>query len=198
LSSIINQDIRPSVLFSTGGRVAPYLLIKLKNNNVKAIEAVENRLNQVVPNQYFKLTMWKNEIRNLYSESMRFRDAMLIGSIITLLIALIGLMGYTQDELNRRQKEIAIRKINGGSMKRIFNLFLKDILKVALPAITIGALAAYFALGYWLQEFTVKTELSLFIFLGCALVALLIIILVMAQHFARVANANPVKALKCD
>ena len=198
LSSIINQDTRPSVLFSTGGRVAPYLLIKLKDNNAKAIEAVENRLNQVVPNKYFKMTMWKNEIRDLYSASMRFRDSMLIGSIITLIISLIGLMGYTQDELNRRQKEIAIRKINGGSMKRIFNLFLKDILKIALPAITIGALGAFFASQYWLQQFSVKIELSLFIFLGCAFAALLIIILVMAQHFARVANANPVKALKCD
>ncbi len=198
LSSIDNPDLRPSILFSNRNRVASNIVIKFKNSDASNIEAANHKLNELVPNRYFQISMWKDEMRELYTESMRFRNAVLIGSIITLLISLIGLMGYTQDELNRRQKEIAIRKINGGSMKRIFNLFLKDILKIALPAITIGTLAAYFALGSWIQEFTVQTELSLFIFIGCALVALFIIILVMAQHFARVANANPVKALKCD
>ena len=198
LNSIANQDARPSVLFSNNNRDSQYILIKLKNSHANTIQIVEEKLNKLIPNQFFQLSMWKDRLRDLYTEPLRFRNAVMIGSIITLLISLIGLMGYTQDELNRRQKEIAIRKVNGGSLRKIFQLFLKDILKIALPAISMGALLAFFASKYWLEQFSEKIELNVLLFIGCSLVALVVIILVMAQHFARVANANPMKALKCN
>lgn len=48
---------------------------------------------------------------------------------------LMGLIGYTADEVRRRSKEIAIRKVNGAEASSILELLSKDILVVALPAV---------------------------------------------------------------
>ena len=49
-----------------------------------------------------------------YAESVRvFRDVTLLVSLTILFIILMGLIGYVNDEIRLRSKEIAIRKVNG-------------------------------------------------------------------------------------
>ena len=69
----------------------------------------------------------------------------MIGGIVTLIIALIGLLGYTSDETNRRGREIAIRKVNGATAWSILKMISKDISYIAIPAIVIGMTVAYYS-----------------------------------------------------
>ncbi len=77
---------------------------------------------------------WNNQ----YASQLNFRNGILVAGIVTMIIALFGLVGYTSDEVNRRRKEIAIRKVNGAKVKDILRIFLKDIMKIALPCIIVG------------------------------------------------------------
>ena len=67
----------------------------------------------------------------------------MISGIVTLIIALIGLLGYTADETNRRGREIAIRKVNGATAVNILRMLSRDISYIALPALAIGVAVAY-------------------------------------------------------
>ena len=83
-------------------------------------------------------------LKNLqYTPQKNFRDGVMTAGIIVLFIALIGLVGYVNDEINRRHKEIAIRKVNGARVRDILNIFQRDIMKTASPAVIVGAVAAY-------------------------------------------------------
>ena len=135
---------------------------------------------------------------NLYRDSRQFLDAVLIGGIITLLISLIGLIGYTNDEINRRRKEIAVRRVNGATFNDVAGLFLVDILRIALPALVLGGGAAFYAAGRWQEQFSEKVPLSILLFLGCALAVLGIILAVVLINIYRAANANPVDCLKSE
>ena len=59
-----------------------------------------------MPDQEPKLTVYSVQMVDLYSSSRKFRDEVMIGGLITLIISLIGLIGYTNDEVNRRRKGI--------------------------------------------------------------------------------------------
>lgn len=61
-----------------------------------------------------------------------------------LLIVVMGLIGYVNDETQRRSKEIAIRKVNGAEASTILRLLSRDILYVAVPSVLIGIVVSYF------------------------------------------------------
>lgn len=67
---------------------------------------------------------------NQYQSTDGFRVGTLVTGITALVIALMGLIGYTTDEVNRRRKEIAIRKVNGATARDIFHMLVTDVLKL--------------------------------------------------------------------
>jgi putative ABC transport system permease protein len=173
-------------------------MIKLHKLDPDGIRHVSKVIQTAIPDKDIVVTPYKTSLTFLYTSSRLFRDSVLIGGIITLIIALIGLIGYTNDEINRRSAEIAIRKINGASAKEILGLFINDILRIALPALVIGELMAALVAEKWMENFAEKTSLSLFIFLGSGIVVLGVILSVVTFASYRTAIQNPVDAIKRD
>ena len=122
----------------------------------------------------------------------------MIGVVITLLISLVGLMGYTGDEINRRRKEIAVRKINGATLGEVLQLFERDILRMALPALVAGCSAAAYVATLWQTGFSEKISLAWYLFALSGLLLLCLIVVVVALHVRRAAAENPVKSIKSE
>ena len=97
------------------------------------------------------------------------------GCIITLIITIIGLIGYAVDEINRRRKEIAIRKVLGGNHSDIQKTILSDIIKIIIPALLIGNILSMLFANQWLQSFDQKQNLSAWIFIASSLAIIVII-----------------------
>jgi len=197
IGSISEPDLRPSAMFYTDA-AAEIIMIKLHKLDPDGIRHVSKVIQTAIPDKDIVVTPYKTSLTFLYTSSRLFRDSVLIGGIITLIIALIGLIGYTNDEINRRSAEIAIRKINGASAKEILGLFINDILRIALPALVIGELMAALVAEKWMENFAEKTSLSLFIFFGSGIVVLGVILSVVTFASYRTAIQNPVDAIKRD
>lgn len=195
IGSISEPDPRPSAIFSANIPLNN-IVIKFPQLNSENIRQVNKVMQTALPNKDIVVTPYKTSMTFLYTSSRLFRNSVLIGGIITLIIVLIGLIGYTNDEINRRSAEIAIRKINGASAKEILRLFMKDILRIAIPALIIGELLAAVAAEKWMENFAQKTSLSIFIFLSCGIAVLAIILSVVSLDSYRTAVQNPVDALK--
>lgn len=197
VGSISEPDTRPSAMFSANLPLKN-IIVKFRHLNSENIRQMNKVLQTALPNKDIVVTPYKTSMTYMYTSSRLFRNSVLIGGIITLIIVLIGLIGYTNDEINRRSSEIAIRKINGATAKEILRLFIKDILRIAIPALVIGELLAVVAAEKWMENFAQKTSLSLFIFLGCGLAVLTIILSVVSLDSYRTAVQNPVDAIKRD
>lgn len=133
-----------------------------------------------------------------YVDVVRFRDAVWLASISILLIALMGLLGYVNDEIRRRSKEIAIRKVNGAEAVEILTLLSKDILWTALPAVVIGGIGAWIIGGKWMEQFSDSSFPENWMFVIVALWVLLLIITCVVIKAWHVANENPVKSIKAE
>ena len=187
----------PSALFYSEDP-SPYVMIKLHELRSENIQKVSDVLIKALPDKDILVTPYKTSMINLYSGSRLFRDSVLIGGIVSLIIALIGLIGYTNDETVRRSKEIAIRKVNGATAENIIYLLSKEIIYIALPAIILGIISSWIVGEKWLQQFSDKVPLSLVLFIASAFAVLIIVVLCVIFRAWSVANENPVISIKSE
>ena len=128
----------------------------------------------------------------------RFRNAVWISSCFILLIVITGLIGYVNGETQRRSKEIAIRKVNGAEASGILKLLIYDILNISVISVLIGTAASYFTGQIWLEQFSERIDMDLLLFIGIALLVLLVIVACVVVKAWHVANENPVKSIKAE
>ena len=198
LGSITNPDTRPSVCFySRKPEYMRYILIRFQT--MDGLEAANKRLKELVTdNPDIHITPYNQMVVKLYTDAHNFRTTVMIGGLVALLIALIGLIGYLSGEIGRRQKEIAIRKVNGAHTADVIRLFIIDIMRVALPATFIGTIGAWYVSHLWQEQFSEKAVLSPLLFIGCALLVLIVIMGVVCIGCRRVTTSNPVNYLKTE
>ena len=170
--------------------------MKMDQLNAENILQVTSLFEKTFPMKDINVKAYKLSMIDVYRDARLFRDAVIIGGIITLLITLIGLIGYVKEETLRRRSEIAIRKINGGTLKDILKLFATNILKITIPALLIGCIIALIATEKWLEGFSDKASLSSYLLILCGLVVTVIVMGTVAFNSYQAANENPVDSLK--
>lgn len=117
---------------------------------------------------------------------------------ITLLIALMGLVGYLGDEMRRRSKEIALRKVNGASTADVLRLLARDVLWIAVPSVVVGAAVSRWGADLLVSNFVERVALRWWLFALCGAVVLLIVCTVQLVRTWRIANANPINMIKTE
>ena len=184
------------VLYFYSLRRSFYILVKFNELKDESLSELQSKVQAMYPNNKVIVKSYVSELANQYASQLNFRNGILVAGIVTMIIALFGLVGYTSDEVNRRRKEIAIRKVNGAKVKDILRIFLKDIMKIALPCIIVGDLGAWLIARQWLMSFSEKITMTPLLFIGVTIILLVIIGLSVVINCYKVANSNPVKYLK--
>lgn len=190
-------DSRASVYFPTRSAKGN-VYVRFTELTPERLSAVQKIIDSINDGEEFYITPFKAQIDAKRDSVRRFGTSVMVVGIAIILIALIGLIGYVADEVNRRAKEIAIRKVNGTSAGKIVRLFCFDVLKVALPSLVVGGVVAMVVGQRWLSQFTDRVSLSPMSMIGC-LVALLILIMgVVVVNTLRVARSNPIDHLRSE
>lgn len=119
-------------------------------------------------------------------------------TIFALLIACLGLCGLISFIIERRTKEIGIRKVLGSSVFEIITLLIKDFVQWILLANVIAWPIAWYVMNMWLQNFAYKTNISLWEFVLAGGIALVIALATIGFQTIKVAMANPVESLRYE
>ena len=199
IGNLQGVDERPSALFygeiGSMSSWMPHILFKVRPD---ALEKVRGALNEALPDKEINIVSYEEEMRAAYADSKKMRNTMALGAVFSLLIALLGLIGFIRDESLRRSKEMAVRKINGATTSDILSVFAKDIMKLSAVMAVIACIAAYFVAHKWLEQFAEKVSLNPLYFIGGALLVLTIVLGVVVLNCLRIARANPVESLKAE
>lgn len=199
IGNLQGVDERPSALFygeiGSMSSWMPHILFKV---SPEALVNVRGALNEALPEKEINIVSYEEEMRAAYADSKKMRNTMAIGAVFSLLIALLGLIGFIRDESLRRSKEMAVRKINGATTSDILSVFAKDIMKLSAVMAVIACIAAYFVARKWLEQFAEKVSLHPLYFIGGALLVLTIVLGVVVLNCLRIARANPVESLKAE
>lgn len=172
-------------------------LTELTPENIKALDSV------IAENYHseweYQLTPYVDRVKDrfVYRDSMR--NNVLLVSLTTLIISLIGLIGYLGNEMARRRKEIAIRKVNGATTSQVLSLLSLNISWVVIPAVVTGVAGAVWGGIKYLEMLETMCEpLAWWIFACGAAVVIAIVYVILIIRTWRTANANPIDMIKIE
>jgi putative ABC transport system permease protein len=193
----LRNEVEPAIIrCSDNGN---YLAIRIQPGSAtKAIASAKvlwEKANNKAP---FEYTFLDVTFDNQYKNEVRFGRMVSLFSIISIVIACLGLLGLVSFTLSRKRKEICIRKVNGARVSEILSMLNRDFIKWVVIAFAAATPVAWYVMHKWLESFTYKTELSWWIFALAGLLALGIALFTVSWQSWRAASKNPVEALRYE
>lgn len=119
-------------------------------------------------------------------------------SVLTVLIACLGLFGLASFVAEMKTKEIGIRKVHGADVNSIISLMLKGFMILIIISIIIASAASYFFAKDWLESFVYRTEIRWISFVSAAALTLVITIITVSLHTLRASGINPAESLRYE
>lgn len=187
----------PIVLIADEG-VAHTFNVRLKEPYTENLKRLNEFMEKTFPKVALHFVSVDNMVKDIYKDVYRFRNSVWITSTFILLIVIMGLIGYVNDETQRRSKEIAIRKVNGAEASHVLCLLMREILYISVSSVLIGTIVSYFVGRVWLDQFAEQIDLNPLLFVGIAASVLLLIVLCVVLKAWHIANENPVKSIKSE
>lgn len=133
-----------------------------------------------------------------YKNDKQFEKVFSTFTLLAILIACLGLLGFVSYNTKQKTKEIGIRKVVGASVRDVLLLLLKEFIKWIIIANLIAWPAAYFLMNYWLKGFAFRIDIGLWVFLFAGIISLLIAVVTISFLAVKASVANPVDCLKYE
>lgn len=175
-----------------------YVRVRPGTNRNEVRVAVEEVLKSF-DGEFIMSPVWSEDLyESKFGEINHLARIIFIGSILSVVLAMMGLLAVHLYKAARRTREIAVRRINGATRGEIFALLSRDMLRW----IAISALAAIPA-AWWLAEKLMmgianRVPLSWYVFVIPVAVQMLMALAVTSGVSIRVSSRNPVESLKSE
>ena len=176
-----------------------YILIKLGPENIKgSIEFIRKTWEKFSPDYPFEYSFVNDDYNNLYRHEEKMGKILATFTVFAIFIACLGLWGLTSFIIERRTKEIGVRKVLGSSVSKIVILLSREFLILVIVANIIAwPLVCYF-IHVWLQNFAYRTHIAYHTFLLVGFLTLVIAFLTISHQTVRASKITPTKALKYE
>jgi len=195
----LRQKTRPLVLMLNGGGngMQFYMFIKLKSKiNGNNMLTLRQTWNKVAGFRSFDPFYLSSFIDEQYLPERRWNDIVRDLSIITILIACLGLFGLVNYSTERRTKEIGIRKVMGASVIDVLKLILKELVFLISISIIIALPLSFYIMKNWLNNFAYKINIGWEIFAVVVLMVLVLTLITVGYQTIKSALANPIESLR--
>lgn len=194
------SKIQPMVVFSLQGRpLYRYLSFRIRPEGIgESMAALQKKWAELLPGSAFEYTFMDETLAKIYASELQMKKAAYTASGVALLIALLGVLGLVSLSLQRREKELGVRKILGASVPSLVGLFLGEFLFVLLVGGVVACPIAWYFLQGWLDNYAYRIELSPMVFASSIAGLGLVTALLIGVQSVRAALANPVISLRSE
>jgi len=192
----LHDEIEPVLL-----RIRPdlynILSLKLSGLNIpETMDFLEDKMAALLPHYPFEYWFLDSQIDSQYLNEQRLGRIFTAFSIITILVACLGLFGLAAFMAEQRTKEIGIRKVHGAPVGHIVWLQVREFAFWVLLSNIIAWPPAYFIMRRWLQNFIYRAQIPIYLFVLSGLLSLTIAIITVSFQAIRAAAVNPIHALR--
>ena len=192
----LHSSIQPVIMYAYHQNFR-FVSVKIDAGNLETqLMALDKKWQELYPGFPLEYYFLDDKIKQLYGFESQLTDAYTSFSIVAIVIAGIGLIGLTTYLLNRKLKEISIRKVFGSSTAQLVVWIYSGYVKVVLIAALVAWGLGYYWMSQWLNGFAYKTKLHSFYFIVPALIMILILLLTTGIQTLKASRTNPVDNLK--
>ncbi|MDP2721452.1 MAG: ABC transporter permease [Bacteroidales bacterium] len=166
-----------------------------KKQALSVLQAEWEKLNPSVPFQYEFVT---DSYQKVYQKEYTLMEVLSLFSLVSIILSAMGLFAMMAFNLERKVKEIGIRKINGAKVSGIMAQHLKIYTGWVVIAFVVACPISYMAMNSWLESFAYKTTLNWWIFALAGIFTLAIVFLTVGWQIFKAARKNPVESLRYE
>ena len=171
--------------------------VKIKpGSETASLGAIESTFKRLFPLTPFSYVFKDEENKKSYEAEKRWEQIFLFASILTIFISCIGLFGLSVFSVERRIKEIGVRKVLGASEATIATLVSKDFLLLVIVSLLIAMPAAWIGAGKWLEQYPNQVPLSGWMLACAGGIVVFIALATVSFQSVRAAMMNPVDSLR--
>jgi putative ABC transport system permease protein len=171
------------------------------NNKQSTLDYILAKYKEMKPGYAKRPIMYHtvdDDYNKMYETELRTAKMLSFFSFISFFLSLMGVISMISLMIEKRTKEIAIRKINGASTMDIIRLFTRDIVAIAFAA-SVVAIPICFAVMYgWLQNYVYRTPLDGWMFVVIPLFVILVTASIITVQVRLTARKNPVESLRTE
>ncbi|MEM1094553.1 MAG: ABC transporter permease [Bacteroidota bacterium] len=194
----LQQAIEPMILVPS---MMGYgmLSLRIRPENLEAtLVRLEQTWTQLFPEAPFAYTFLDDAFAEQYTAEQRLMRVFSVFAGLAIVIACLGLFGLAAFTAEQRTKEIGVRKVLGASVGGIVLLLSRQFTVLVLVGFAVAAPLAYFAMNRWLETFPYATSMGVGLFVGAAVLAVLVAFSTVAYQAIRAALIDPVRALRYE
>lgn len=198
-------QVRPIMLIGKHGFANKFwagtgdILVKFHEGKWKELKSgVEELFSQSYPDVGYKLVNVEEEYNEYLKSENVLMKLLSFVSMVCILIAAFGIFSLVTLSCEQRRKEIAVRKVNGATIKDILVMFVKEYLLLLIIASVIAFPIGYALMKQWLQSYVKQTSIDAWIYLVIFAGIAFIIAICIGWRVWQAARQNPAEVIKSE
>jgi putative ABC transport system permease protein len=192
------DKIQPAIFLGEGGHNIQIIRIKPGTPVRTALDKIESVYKKFNPASPFLYYFNDEAYEQKFLAETQIGNLATVFSGLAILISCLGLFGLASFVAEQRTKEIGVRKVLGARIVNLWALLSGDFLKLVILSCLVSMPLSYFFMNKWLQNYTLHTSLSLWIFVVAGAGMLSITLATVSYQALKAALMNPVKSLRTE
>ncbi len=172
--------------------------IKAGQDLPQVMDKLAREWKELTAGEPFSFTFLDDSISRNYEAYQRWKNTIALAGVMAIVIACLGVFGFSGVVTVSRVKEIGIRKVLGASSGRLFLQLNISTLITAVLSLIIAVPVAIYLLNSWLQNFAYRTAPGFSIFLEGGLISICCALAAVSYHTIRTARSNPAQSLRSE
>ncbi|MEQ8580936.1 MAG: FtsX-like permease family protein [Marinoscillum sp.] len=196
----LHEPLGPVVITSWNNPVLgiDYFTIRYRENVSDVLTHIETVQKRYDPETPAEINFLDERWERYYQADQSRSYLILIATIISIIISAFGLFGLVNFTVERKTKEVGIRKVLGASIPNILQIILRDYVVLLLISLIVAAPVAWWVLSSWLQDFAYRIDLSVGVFTIAFAAVLVVSFATVIARVYRLAKSNPVNSLRYE
>lgn len=194
----LKRGIEPMLMIPLTSNPDVMILRIQPENFTQTLASINEKWKTIIPDTKCEIGFFDQRLEEMYNSEVRISGLFRYFSFVAIFIACIGLFGLSVFAIERKRKEIGIRKVNGSKVSQILAMLNKDFIKWVIISFVLASPIAWYTMNQWLQNFAYKTTLEWWVFVLSGVLAVTIALLTVSWQSWKAATRNPVEALRYE
>lgn len=191
------HKVEPACMYLLSGGFSR-ISVRVGGDTWKGFDAVQSMWKKHFPTSVLQYSFYEDTLASSYRAESRFSDIFLVFSIVSLTIACLGLFALVSYAVERRSKEIGIRKVLGATVTNILSMVSAEFLSLVALSCIVAIPIGYYFMNEWLASFAYHISGNVFIFIGAGALVLTVALATVTLRTFKAASANPVESLRSE
>ncbi|MEQ8573208.1 MAG: FtsX-like permease family protein, partial [Fulvivirga sp.] len=174
-----------------------FISLKLNTQDSKmAINEVEKLWGESFPDAAFDYYFLDDRYNYQYQTEQVFSSVVLLFTFLSIIIAILGLVGLSTFTIAQRTKEIGVRKVLGASVLSLISLLSKEFLRLVVIAGVLAIPLSYYLVDFWLNNYTSRVEIGWWLYVLPIMAIIFIAMVSVIGQTLKSTMANPTDSLR--